>query len=246
MDCSRFLFFTCHPCSGAILIFSVSFQFIGWPPKRLQNFIYSNFFFNFDEMGPKTKTNPSSRGNLAVLVHNLVLSCQTTAQGRYGTPWPLFLVGTISECPWSSWWSPWLRGGWILLSWLRSRACHVGLSTCRVLSSTWHAACRPSSRLTDRQLCPCQTWISRWYPGPRTSYMQHINAGKVMAFPRPPFLSPPSCCPPSFPPSWPPSPPGMEFVFQATGSGQIGPVCPRRKIWESHGSHFLVLKSFRK
>ncbi len=57
----------------------------------------------------------------------------------------------------------------------------------------------------------------------------------------------------------------MEFVFQTTGSGQIGPIvyyesikrepkffriqqdsgpiCPRRKIWESHGSHFLVLKS---
>jgi hypothetical protein len=32
----------------------------------------------------------------------------------------------------------------------------------------------------------------------------------------------------------PPSSPGMEFVFQVTGSGQIRPICPRREICESY------------
>ena len=36
----------------------------------------------------------------------------------------------------------------------------------------------------------------------------------------------------------------MKFVSWGTVSGQIGPICPHRQIWESHGSHFLVLKSF--
>ncbi len=43
-------------------------------------------------------------------------------------------------------------------------------------------------------------------------------------------------------PSLPPSSPGMEFVFQVTGSGQIRPICPRRKICESHDQSFLFFK----
>jgi hypothetical protein len=57
-----------------------------------------------------------------------------------------------------------------------------------------------------------------------------------MALPRPACLESPSCYPPSFPPSLPPSSVGMGFVFKETGSGQIGPICSSRKIWESHGA----------
>jgi hypothetical protein len=38
----------------------------------------------------------------------------------------------------------------------------------------------------------------------------------------------------------------MKFVSRVTGVGQFGPICPRGKNLESHGSDFLVLKSFRK
>ncbi len=38
----------------------------------------------------------------------------------------------------------------------------------------------------------------------------------------------------------------MKFVSRVTGVGQFGPICPRGKNLESHGSDLLVLKSFRK